>query len=96
MARRCVFWTYQHQHPRKDSTERGAYLCLATGPMQLNLAQRRPAIKLGYALSQISLLDAETTQQLDNRTEEDIYELITWPWLTPEQRQRWADAPKEA
>lgn len=68
--------------------ERGAYLCFATGPMQLNLAQRRRAIKLGYALSQIGLL--QNGVQIDDGTEEDIYRLIEWPWLTPEQRQKWA------
>lgn len=72
--------------------ERGAYLMFATGPMQLNLAQRKRAIRLGYALSQVGLL--RDGAQVDDGTEEDIYRLIKWPWLTPEQRQRWADQPK--
>src|SRR3954469_12712168 len=69
--------------------ERGAYLMFATGPMQLNLAQRARALRLGYALSQVGLL--RDGVQVDDGTEQHIYQLINWPWLTPEQRQKWAD-----
>jgi DNA polymerase (family 10) len=71
--------------------QRGGFLCFATGPAALNLAQRSRAIKLGFALSQNGLFDATTKEQLDNGTEEHIYELIGWPWLTPEARQKWAE-----
>jgi len=74
--------------------ERGAYLLFATGPVQLNLAQRKRAIKLGYALSQVGLL--RDGLQADDGTEDDIYQLTEWPWLSPEERQRWADEPKGA
>jgi len=74
--------------------ERGAYLMFATGPMELNLMQRKRAIRLGYALSQIGLLDGTTKRQLDDGTEEDIYRLIEWPWLTPQQRQRFVNPHK--
>jgi DNA polymerase (family 10) len=69
--------------------ERGAYLMFATGPMQLNLAQRSRAIKLGYALSQVGLL--RDGVQVDDGTEESIYRLLDWPWLSPADRQKWAD-----
>jgi DNA polymerase (family X) len=70
--------------------ERGAQLLFCTGPMQLNLYQRRLAKRHGMALSQIGLLDAVTKQQLDDGTEEDIYRLLNLRWLSPADRQRWA------
>jgi hypothetical protein len=75
--------------------ERGAYLMFATGPMELNLVQRQMAIRQGYALSQIGLLDRETKRQLDNGTEEDIYRWLGLDFLTPEQREKWTK-PKQA
>ncbi|MDP9795230.1 hypothetical protein J2S43_003742 [Catenuloplanes nepalensis] len=75
--------------------ERGAYLCFATGPVELNLLQRQRAIRMGYALSQIGLLDRETKWQLDNGTEEDIYRWIDMDFLTPEQREKFTK-PKQA
>lgn len=71
--------------------ERGAYLMFCSGPMQLNLFQRRYAKRHGMALSQIGLLDATTKQQLDNGTEEDIYRILGLRWLHPDERQAWAD-----
>lgn len=71
--------------------ERGAYLMFATGPMALNVAQRQQAVRMSMALSQVGLLARETKEQLDDGTERDIYRLIRWPWLEPEERQKWAD-----
>lgn len=75
-------------------SERGAFMMFSTGPRELNLAQRSRAIKLGYALSQVGLL--RDGVQVDDGTERHIYELIDWPWLTLEQRRRWADGPRGA
>ncbi|MDT5040621.1 MAG: polymerase [Actinoplanes sp.] len=75
--------------------ERGAYLCFATGPVELNMVQRQRAIRMGYALSQIGLLDRETKRQLDNGTEKDIYRWLGLDYLTPEQREKWTK-PKQA
>jgi DNA polymerase/3'-5' exonuclease PolX len=69
---------------------RGAMLAFFTGPMQLNLRQRARAKAMGLALSQNGLTDRATGEQLDDGTEESIYRLLRWPWLTPEERQRYA------
>lgn len=69
---------------------RGAMLAFFTGPMELNVLQRKRAKAMGMALSQNGLADRKTGRQLDNGTEEHIYELLGWQWLEPEERQRWA------
>ncbi len=69
---------------------RGAMLCFFTGPTRLNVQQRGRAKALGMALSQNGLTDRVTGQQLDNGTEEDIYRILRLPWLSPEERQRYA------
>ena len=68
---------------------RGAMLCFFTGPMELNVFQRRRAKQMGMAFSQNALADRATGRQLDNGTEEDIYRILGMPYLEPEQRQRW-------
>lgn len=71
--------------------EQAAFLMFATGPSPLNLAQRQHAKRNGMALSQIGLLDRATKRQLDSGTSErEIYNLLGLPWLTPEERQRYA------
>jgi DNA polymerase (family 10) len=69
---------------------RGAMLCFFTGPQALNLRQRARAKGMGLALSQNGLTDRETGEQLDDGTEQSIYRILRWPWLTPEERQRYA------
>jgi DNA polymerase (family 10) len=69
---------------------RGAMLAFFTGPMELNLVQRRRAKAMGLALSQNGLTDRATGEQLDDGSEEDIYRLLGMPYLTPAERQRWA------
>ena len=71
-------------------TSRGAMLAFFTGPMALNVVQRRRAKAMGMAFSQNALADRVTGQQLDNGTEEDIFRILGIPYLTPEERQRWA------
>ena len=73
---------------------RGAMLCFFTGPMELNIYQRRRAKAMGMAFSQNALADRATGRQLDNGTEEDIYRLLNLPYLTPIERQRWASPPR--
>lgn len=68
---------------------RGAMLCFFTGPMELNLVQRRRAKAMGMAFSQNALADRASGQQLDDGTEEDIYRILRMPFLTPEERQGW-------
>jgi DNA polymerase/3'-5' exonuclease PolX len=68
-----------------------AALMFVTGPGQLNQRQRARAKALGLALSQNGLFDRESGEQLDDGTsEERVYELIKWPWLSPVERQRYA------
>jgi DNA polymerase/3'-5' exonuclease PolX len=62
-----------------------------TGPGNLNMRQRARAKALGLALSQNGLFDREPGKQLEDGTSEQrIYELIRWPWLSPEERQWYA------
>lgn len=68
--------------------ERGAFLMFITGPKELNVAQRKIAISKGYNLSQIGLL--KDGVQVDNGTQEDIYEILGLQYLTPEQRESFA------
>lgn len=70
---------------------RGAMLIFFTGPMRLNVQQRGRAKSLGMALSQNALADRATGRQLDNGTEEDIYRILGMPWLSPEERQHYAE-----
>ena len=65
-------------------------LAFISGPMRLNLIQRQRAKRMGMALSQNGLCDRETGEQLDDGTEEPIYELLGMTFLTPERRQGWA------
>ena len=64
-------------------------LCFFTGPMALNVMQRAKAKRMGMAFSQNALADRETGEQLDDGTEEHIYQLLEMDYLTPEQRQKW-------
>ena len=66
-------------------------LAFFTGPMQLNVFQRQRAKRMGMALSQNGLTDREAGEQLDDGSEESIYMLLEMSYLTPEERQRWAD-----
>lgn len=68
---------------------RGAMLCFFTGPMELNLVQRRRAKAMGMAFSQNALTDRATGRQLDNGTEEDIYRILGMPFIPATERQRW-------
>jgi DNA polymerase (family 10) len=69
---------------------RGAMLVFTTGPGQLNMRQRARAKARGMALSQNGLTDRESGVQLDDGTEQDIYRLLGLPYLSPEERQRYA------
>lgn len=70
---------------------RAAALMFVTGPGQLNMRQRARAKSLNMALSQNGLFDRESGEQLEDGTsEERIYSLIRWPWLSPAERQRYA------
>jgi len=68
--------------------ERGAFLMFITGPKELNVAQRKIAISKGYNLSQVGLL--KDGVQVDNGTEQDIYNILGLSWLEPSQRQSFA------
>ena len=76
-----------HGYPRS----RGAMLCFFTGPMELNIYQRRRAKVLGLAFSQNGLVDRESkVPLLGTETEEGCYRALGMDYLTPEERQRWA------
>ncbi|MET8149403.1 hypothetical protein ACIBSW_34625 [Actinoplanes sp. NPDC049668] len=70
---------------------RGAMLMFSTGPMSLNVVQRKRAIGMGYRLSQNGLFDKDNKRQLDDGTEENIYHWLNLDYMTPEQREKWAD-----
>lgn len=70
---------------------RGAMLMFSTGPMSLNVVQRKRAISMGYRLSQNGLFDAENKRQLDDGTEENIYRWLGLDYMTPQQREKWAE-----
>jgi DNA polymerase/3'-5' exonuclease PolX len=71
--------------------EHAAFMMFATGPMALNVLQRRHALARGMALSQVGLLDRSTKEQLDSgSSEREIYNLLGLPWLAPWERQRYA------
>lgn len=75
--------------------QRGAFLMFITGPAALNIAQRQHAMRLGAKLSQYGLF--KDGVQVDDGTEEDIYDLLGLQWLTPAERQRFAgSAPAPA
>lgn len=71
--------------------QRGGFLAFSTGPMQLNLRQRSSAKRRGLALSQNGVFDRVTGEQLDDGTEEGVYRAIGWEWISPTDRQKWAD-----
>jgi DNA polymerase IV len=72
--------------------EWAAFMMFVTGPAPLNMAQRQHAKRNGMALSQVGLLDRATKRQIDSGTSErEIYNLLGLPWLTPQERQRYAD-----
>lgn len=71
--------------------ELAAFTMFVTGPAPLNMLQRQQAKRNGMALSQVGLLDRVTKRQLDSGTSErEIYDLLGLPWLTPQERQRYA------
>jgi len=72
------------------SHQRGAMTMFATGPGPLNIQQRTHALSLGYHLSQTGLIRVSDGEQVDEGTEESIYQILDLPWLTPADRQRWS------
>jgi DNA polymerase/3'-5' exonuclease PolX len=70
---------------------RGAMLMFFTGPQALNLDQRRRAKAMGLALSQDGLKDRATGGLIPGTdTEQAIYAVLGLPFLTPQERQRYA------
>lgn len=65
--------------------ERGAFLMFTTGPADLWRAQRKRAELLNLTLHPVGLMLG--TQQVDDGTEEHIYDLLGMTWLPPEARQ---------
>ncbi len=74
--------------------ELGGFLMFATGPARLNVSQRGRAKRAGKSLSQLGVFDAGTGQRLDDGTEQGCYRALGWPYLTPEERERWAGTCK--
>lgn len=71
----------------------GPFLCFATGPAGLNIAQRTHALKMGLMLSQHGLFDGEG-HRVDDGTERGVYEALGWPWVEPTERDRWQRHPQ--
>lgn len=71
--------------------ELGGFLMFASGPARLNVIQRGRAKAAGKALSQLGVFDAITKERLDDGSERGCYAALGWTYLTPEERQRWAD-----
>ena len=69
-----------------------AMLLFSTGPFDLNIAMRSRAKGKGQTLSQYGLFDTASGNQLDTGyDEQDIFEMLDYPFLTPEQREDWRD-----
>lgn len=63
----------------------GAALFYFTGPKHFNIHVRTIALKRGWKINEYGLYEGENL--LASRTEEDIFELLGLPYMTPEQRE---------
>ncbi len=67
-----------------DSSSFGAALFYFTGPKQFNIHVRTLALKRGLKINEYGLYEGE--KQLAGRTEEEMFEGLDLPYLSPEQR----------
>jgi DNA polymerase (family 10) len=65
----------------------GGMLLFCTGPYDLNISMRARAKAKGWTLSQYGLFDGDI--QLDDGTEERIFELLRLQFLAPVEREDW-------
>ncbi|MFA6023597.1 MAG: nucleotidyltransferase domain-containing protein [Candidatus Gracilibacteria bacterium] len=63
----------------------GAALFYFTGPKHFNILVRTIALKRGWKINEYGLYDGE--KNLASRTEEEIFEKLGLPYLTPDQRE---------
>lgn len=67
--------------------QRGGFTMFIVGPKALNISHRARAVTMSYVLSQYGLF-TRGGMQVDNGTEEDIYRILSLPWLSHEDRQK--------
>jgi DNA polymerase (family 10) len=63
----------------------GAALFYFTGPKHFNIHVRTIALKRGWKINEYGLYEGE--KMLAGRTEEEIFELLELPYMTPQQRE---------
>lgn len=71
----------------RAASEWGGMLLFASGPVDLNISMRARAMERGLTLSQYGLFDGDT--QLDDGTEEGIFELLDLEFIAAEDRGGW-------
>lgn len=65
----------------------GAALQYFTGSQQHNIRTREIAVRKGLKLSEYGLFDAETDELIVSETEEEVYERLGLPWISPPLRE---------
>ncbi|GAB2903097.1 DNA polymerase/3'-5' exonuclease PolX [Streptomyces mayteni] len=65
----------------------GAGLQYFTGAQPHNIRTRSIAVRKGLKLSEYGIFDAETGEQLDASTEEEVYGRLDLPWIPPTLRE---------
>jgi DNA polymerase/3'-5' exonuclease PolX len=79
---RADFWVCTPRHV-------GGFLLYGTGPQNLAIHMRAVAKARGWKLNQTGLWDA-SNRQLDDGTEEHIFQLLGMKYLTPWERDSWS------
>lgn len=64
----------------------GAALLYFTGSKEHNIQLRTIARKKGMKINEYGVFDETTGKQLAGRTEQEIYELLGYTYIEPEQR----------
>jgi len=72
----------------------GAALLYFTGPVELNVFMREKAKSMGYKLNEYYLKDISTNEIVASETEKDIFNALEMDYLTPKQREEYANKPQ--
>ena len=67
--------------------EAGAALLYFTGSKEHNIQLRTLARERGWKMNEYGVFDAETGKRLAGKTEEEIYTLLGYRFIQPEDRQ---------
>jgi DNA polymerase (family 10) len=65
----------------------GAALQYFTGSKAHNVSLRQIAIKKGLKLNEYGIFEKDTNKKIGGKTEEEVYNLLDLPWITPELRE---------